>query len=140
MYSNSKKYKKARPLTYSEYLKLFDEYEEEQPKPPTYDQQFYETAKTSSLSSSLGRSFNRSDFYERENQYNLDDEDTVYKQNKYYNKYHEFNSSLNRQASKSAGSLSRSAKLRKAEHDKPWSYGKVETPHYEWTQMRLTTK
>lgn len=138
MYSNSKKFtSKAKPLTYSEYLKLFDEYEEVV-KPPTYDQKFYQQ-QTSNFSGSLGRSLTRADLYDRDNQYNLEDDDTVYKQNKYSNKYHEFNSSLNRMTnSKSAGNLSRSQKLRKAQHEKPWSYGKVETPHYEWTQMRMS--
>lgn len=104
----------------------------------TYDKKF----------KSLSNSLNRSDFYDRDNEYDLDDNDTVYKKNKYHNKYHTFNYStldhnMPRKTFRSTESLrsnNRHRYLKKAEHNKPWSYGKVNTPHYEYRDTKLSKR
>lgn len=138
VFSTSKGFRKdSEPLSYSEYLKLFTNTyrpvdENHLTRPLTYDQRFYETA--AKLNNSLNRSLSRSDLYDRDYDYDQYNEDTVYRQNKYSNKYHEFNSSkLPRKVARSR-SLNRSYTV----HDRPWSYGKVETPHYDFTKLRLS--
>ena len=147
VFTKSKNFKKAQPLSYSEYLKLFNTYEavdENLTRPLTYDKRLYQTrpATTSSLNRSLNKSLNRSlsrsDLYDRGYEYDMNDDEAVYQQNKYYNKYHEFNSSqIPRKVSRlRSRSLNRSYGM----HDKPWSYGKVETPHYDHTNLRLSKR
>ncbi len=65
----------------------------------------------------------------------MNDDETVYRHNKYYNKFHEFNST--QKSRKDDDLRSRSMNKSYSMHEKPWSYGKVETPHYEYTNLRL---
>ena len=88
---------------------------------------------------------NRSDYEDFENEYRKTwKEDSSYRGNKYHNKYHRYmgDSLTETPATKSLLASSRSytplpSGSGNVSHNRPWSYGKVETSYYQFRDSRV---